>query len=286
MVTKARVGLQSVKPFLKWAGSKRQILGALSCYWSDEYNKYLEPFLGSGSLFFYLRPKQAILGDINSDLIDTYNQIKCNVGKVYLELSNMKTGRNEYYRIRSINISTLTPSQRAARFIYLNRFSFNGLYRTNLKGEFNVPFGGEKAGQLPSKQLLEECSKALQKAQLLSGDFELALEKAQAGDFVYLDPPYAVTTRRIFNEYDRSGFNTNDLKRLREWLDKLTERGVVFLLSYAESEEAEFLMKGYPAQEITVRRNIAGFSKHRRTAKEWLASNKELVNERHNGRQK
>jgi len=286
MAEKAMSEFQPVRPFLKWAGSKRQILSTLSNYWTNEFDRYIEPFVGSGSLFFYLNPRQGILADINSDLMDTYKQIKHNVDGVSSELARMAKGKREYYRIRSLDTKHLSASQRAARFIYLNRLSFNGLYRTNQSGGFNVPFGGERAGSIPNKETLQLCSKALHRVQLLSGDFESALAKARPGDFVYLDPPYSVKARRIFNEYDRSAFSSNELLRLRLWLDKLTDQGIVFLLSYAKSKEAQLLMEGYPKQEITVRRNIAGFSKHRRNAKEWLASNKELVIGRHNGSQK
>jgi DNA adenine methylase len=282
MVGKAIGEIQSIRPFLKWAGSKRLILSTLAGYWSDDFERYIEPFAGSSSLFFYLQPKRAILGDINSDLIETYKQIKHNVDDVSSDLARMTKGKDEYYRIRSIDIKTLSPSQRAARFIYLNKLSFNGLYRTNQKGVFNVPFGGEKAGPVPTKESLQRCSKALQRVQLFSGDFGLVLERAQPGDFVYLDPPYSVKSRRIFNEYDKSSFSTAELKRLRQWLDKLTKLGVVFLLSYAKSSEAKLLMDGYPTKEINVRRNIAGFSQYRRNAKEWLASNRDLLNERKN----
>jgi DNA adenine methylase len=268
---------QRIKPFLKWAGSKKQILSTLASYWSNEFNSYVEPFVGSGSLYFYLTPQKAILGDINSELIATYRQIKNDFNGVSSNLSKMVRDKDEYYRIRALDVKTLSPSQRAARFIYLNRLSFNGLYRTNQKGEFNVPFGGEKSGSLPNQESLQACSIFLQRTILVSGDFELVLEKTKSGDFVYLDPPYSVKARRIFNEYDRSGFNENDIKRLKQWLEKLTTRGVVFLLSYAKSSEAKFLMDGYPIQEITVRRNIAGFSEHRHDAKEWIASNMDSI---------
>ncbi len=226
--------IQHTKPFLKWAGSKKKILPILSSYWSDKFKRYIEPFLGSGSLYFYVSPKEAILGDINSELMATYEQIKNDVDNVSFELSKLVREKSEYYRIRSLDPKTLTSAQRAARFIYLNRLSFNGLYRTNQKGEFNVPFGGEKGGLLPNQELLHACSSYLQRAKFVSGDFELVLKKAKLGDFVYLDPPYSVKARRIFNEYDRSSFNEEDIKRLKQWLDKLTIQGVVFLLGYAQ----------------------------------------------------
>jgi DNA adenine methylase len=263
------------RPFLRWAGSKRQLLPILSSHWSDDFERYLEPFLGSGSLFFRLGPQRAVLGDINSDLIATYEQVRDNLGEVLLELSGMRKDKGEYYRIRSIDTSSLPPPRRAARFIYLNRFAFNGLYRTNRKGEFNVPYGGEKTGNVPNREWLAACSRALQAASLIAGDFEVVLSQARVGDFVYLDPPYSVGARRVFNEYDPSSFGAHDLQRLRHWLDRLTEYGVEFLMSYAKCQEAELLMDGYTAKKVMVRRNIAGFSGNRRRAGEWLISNRE-----------
>jgi DNA adenine methylase len=267
----------SIKPFLRWAGSKRQLLPVLSSYWSDDFEGYLEPFLGSGSLFFHLHPKRAILGDINSDLIATYEQVKDNLEEVLCELSRMPRDESEYYRVRFMGTSSLTTPQRAARFIYLNHFAFNGLYRTNRRGKFNVPYGGEKSGNFPNRELLAACGRALQGTLLIAGDFEVVLSQARAGDFVYLDPPYSVKARRVFNEYDPSSFGTHDLERLRHWLDKLTKDGVEFLMNYATCAEAELLMDGHTAREVKVRRNIAGFSRSRRIAGEWLISNREAL---------
>jgi len=264
---------EPIRPFLRWAGSKRQLLPVLSDYSPRRFGRYLEPFLGSGSLFFHLRPARAILGDVNADLMATYEQVRDNLDAVFSELSAMRKGKEEYYRIRSSDTSSLNPAEQAARFIYLNRFSFNGLYRTNRKGEFNVPYGGAKCAGVPARASLEASSRALQGAELVSGDFEVVLAQARSGDFVYLDPPYSVAVRRVFKEYDPSNFCTRDLQRLRRWLDRLTEVGAEFLLSYAKCEEAELLMEGYAARQVAVRRNIAGFSRDRRRAQEWLISN-------------
>lgn len=269
--------VKSIKPFLRWAGSKQQLLPILSTYWSNNHERYLEPFLGSGGLFFFLFPDQAILGDINNDLIKTYEQVKNNVDEVLCELTDMLNSKDEYYRIRSIDTSTLTPPKFAARFIYLNRFAFNGLYRTNRKGVFNVPYGGQKSGKLPNQPCLTACSRILQGATLISGDFELVLQNARKGDLVYLDPPYSVKAQRVFNEYAPAAFGEDDLKRLKCWLDKLTETGIEFFLSYAKCDEANILMDGYSVREVTVRRNIAGFTGNRRRAGEWLISNKEIL---------
>lgn len=262
-----------VQPFLRWAGSKRQLLPVLSGYWHREYMRYVEPFAGSACLFFRLRPRQAILGDINAELIATYREIRDRLDDVIASLATLKKGRDEYLSLRETDPTSLTPADRAARFIYLNRFCFNGLYRTNLAGRFNVPYGGDKAGNLPSDDALRKASELLQNAQLMAGDFGNVLELVRPGDFVYMDPPFAVKSRRIFNEYDPSLFGPEDICRLRGWMEALSERNVPFLVSYADSEEADSLQEGFYTEMVTVRRNIAGFTGSRIMSSEVLISN-------------
>src|SRR5947207_1539399 len=121
----------NAQPFLRWAGSKRQLLPSLSVYWNSQYTRYVEPFAGSACLFFHLKPKQALIGDVNDDLIATYREVKYRASEVTSSLKDLKKGPQAYYDLREIDPFLLTPSERAARFIYLNRFCFNGLYRTN-----------------------------------------------------------------------------------------------------------------------------------------------------------
>lgn len=264
----------STKPFLRWAGSKKQLLPQIVPYWvASQCNRYVEPFAGSACLFFHINPPNAILGDINTNLIETYKQIKNNLDDVLKCLHQFERNKEKYYELRALDPSVLHPSYRAARFIYLNRFCFNGLYRTNLKGRFNVPYGGSRTGGIPSKESFISCSKLLKKALLVPGDFEEVLKCVQPGDFVYMDPPFRVQSKRVFNEYDRSQFSKDDFIRLRGWMDRLTCLGVNFLVSYALSDEANLLSSGYQKKVVSVRRNIAGFAKNRRKAKEVLISN-------------
>lgn len=267
-----------VKPFLRWAGSKRQLLPKLSSYWTAKHGRYFEPFLGSGCLFFAIQPSKAVLSDINNELIATYEQIRKHPLEVFEALNIFQNNENEYYRMRGIDSITLAPIERASRFIYLNRYSFNGLYRTNKLGRFNVPYGGDKTGNLPNKDIILACSKALSNVTLVAGDFEHILDETREKDFVYLDPPYKVSNRRVFNEYDSSSFSTNDLLRLKQLLDKLTYKGTEFLVSYADCDEAYTLSKGYSYKIVTVRRNIAGFTKKRKTTTELLISNNLILN--------
>jgi DNA adenine methylase len=262
-----------VRPFLRWAGSKRQLIPRLSKYWTADCTRYIEPFVGSACLFFSLAPAAAILGDINAELMATYQQVKSNLPAMLAELGKMKKSKEDYLRLRSATPFTLKPEQRAARFIYLNRFCFNGLYRTNRAGEFNVPFSGDRTGELPTAEVLKGCSSRLQSAKLVTGSFEHTLEMAQPGDFVYMDPPFSVVAERVFNEYDASVFNQRQLSMLRDWILQLNNKGIRFLVSYAESDEGTLLGKGFHVETVDVRRNIAGFATNRRKANELLISN-------------
>ena len=268
---------ERVRPFLRWAGSKRQLVSKLAQYWTPQDRRYVEPFAGSACLFFRLCPDNALLGDINGHLIATYQQVKDRADEVSACLSRLERGRAKYMELRAADSERLAPPEQAARFIYLNRFCFNGLYRTNRAGGFNVPYGGEKAGAVPSAALLAECSKLLQKAELIPGDFAKVLARVDRGDFVYMDPPFSTTTRRIFNEYAPSVFGAGDIQRLRNWMEDLDARSIPFLISYAECNEAEFLRRGFHAETVTVKRNIAGFAANRGHSSELLISNRRPI---------
>jgi len=260
-------------PFLRWAGSKRRILPVLRTYWKKNHKRYLEPFAGSACFFFSLSPPRAILGDLNPELMATYLEVKYRVDGVVRELAKLRPGKEQYNTLRAVSPGRLDAAARAARFIYLNRFCFNGLYRTNLEGRFNVPYSGERCGALPSADLLKECSRKIGRARLVNADFECVLERAERGDLVYMDPPFAVRARRVFREYDPGTFTHEDIARLRSWMDKLAEARITFVVSYAESEEADILRKGFDYQTVSVRRSIAGFAAHRLLSNEVLISN-------------
>jgi DNA adenine methylase len=261
-------------PFLRWAGSKRRLLPVLQEFWTKEHKRYIEPFAGSACLFFAIKPPKAILGDLNPELIATYIEVKYRISSVLKELKALPPGnKEEYLRLRSLETSTMHPAARAARFIYLNRHCFNGIYRTNLLGKFNVPFSGDGCGALPKDSVFRTCSGRLRKANFVRGDFEKVLKHAQKGDLVYMDPPYAVRARRVFSEYDPSTFTHHDIARLRDWLKNLDSKGITFVVSYAESEEAEILRKGFSYRTVSVRRNIAGFAAHRACTNELIITN-------------
>jgi DNA adenine methylase len=142
-----------------------------------------------------------------------------------------------------------------------------------MKGLFNVPYGGKKAGNIPSNDALSSCAKALKKVRLVSGDFAKTIECVKSGDFVYMDPPFFVEDRRVFKEYSGSIFQKSDLTRLKKWMDKLNKRKIDFVVSYAKCKEAEILGEGYIKKTVKVRRSIAGFSDKRRHSKEYIITN-------------
>lgn len=264
-------------PFLRWAGSKRKLLPKLLPYCCVGSGRYIEPFAGSAALFFALQPRKAILSDINRDLIQTLQTVRNRSRAVHRAASMFPRGRKSFERLRRIDPSHLSPIERAARFLFLNRFCFNGLYRTNLHGQFNVPYSPAGTGDLPSDEQLSLAARCLRKTTLLSGDFEsVLLRVVRRDDFVYLDPPYAVGNRRVFRQYGARSFEIADLWRLRSVLNETHRRGARFLLSYADCPEARRAFTKWHVRRVMVQRNIAGFAKHRRRAAELLVSNQPL----------
>lgn len=262
------------RSFLRWAGSKRKLLPHLTPYWNGSHTRYVEPFVGSACLFFALRPTRALLGDSNGELIETYQVLQAEPERVHEQMTALPQGEEAYYHVRSTIPAKLDRVGRAARFIYLNRFCFNGLYRTNLRGQFNVPYGASKAGDLPTLPELLAAVEVLSRADLRRDDFEnLVRSEVTAGDFVYLDPPYAVENIRIFRQYGPHTFGLEDLQRLRGVLDFIAGAGATFVLSYADCPEVEMLTGAWKVKRVSTHRNISGFAKHRGTAKEVLVTN-------------
>jgi DNA adenine methylase len=185
----------------------------------------------------------------------------------------MPRSKKLFYKIRRKGFPKTNKAQHAADFIYLNRYCFNGLYRTNQKGEFNVPYAPEKTGSLPSKEQLQAVAALLKRTTIKNTDFEKILARGRKGDFVYIDPPFAVENRRVFKQYGASVFGTSDLLRLKSSIAKLDKRGAKFLLSYAYCKEVMDLFSEWPHKKIYVQRNIAGFAMHRRKAAEVIFTN-------------
>lgn len=235
---------QHLKPFLKWAGGKRWFVANYSNFLPNKFKRYIEPFLGSGAVFFYLRPQKAILGDCNPDLIDTYRAIKETWQLVYRYLADhhRRHSLHYYYRIRSFQPKSL--ASRAARFIYLNRTCWNGLYRVNQNGVFNVPIG-TKSSVIFDDDCFEKISEALQVADLHSCDFEYLIDMAEEGDFVFVDPPYTVRhNHNGFIKYNEDLFSWLDQERLFCALNRAKKRGVHIVGTNAYHQSLKELYKG------------------------------------------
>lgn len=263
-----------IKPLLRWAGSKRKLIPRIESYWRTSSERYIEPFAGSASLFYSIRPNYAVLGDINIDLIQCLKTVKRSPNDVYDALIKFPKGERNYYKMRATSPKKLSTIDRAARFLYLNRFCFNGLYRTNGSGEFNVPYASSKTSRIPTRDSFLLSAGLLKNTAIECDDFEALVRRhALPGDFVYFDPPYAVASRRIFNGYDSKVFTQDDIDRLAQLLCDLDREGVFWVLSYAYSREALAAFGKWPTKKVFAQRNIAGFSKHRRKAAEVIISN-------------
>lgn len=261
------------KPFLRWAGSKKKLLPELEKYFSNEMGTYIEPFVGSGQLFFKLPISSAVLGDTNRQLIKTYEDIREDPEKLHKLLSSFACGKDEYYEVRNEYNKGQTGLYNSALFLYLNTFCFNGLYRTNNSGKFNVPYS-PTSGTIIDLESMIEISKFLEKATLINGDFEdVVLQNCKSNDFVYLDPPYAIKNRKIFNQYGPETFGLNDIKRIKSLISEIDSRGANFVLSYAYCEEALELSTNWQFEIVNTTRNISGFAKHRKIEKEVIISN-------------
>lgn len=263
----------TVKPLFRWAGSKRKLLPELSSYWKPWHRRYIEPFAGSSCLFFALQPASAVLSDKNPELIAAYQTIRDDPIAVHRSFSALPRNASTYYHLRQLDPTRLSRFDRAVRFTYLNRNCFNGIYRTNLAGEFNVPFATSRSGAYPSLRDFMSCAQLLQSATLKHCDFGSTLRSVRAGDFVYLDPPYAVSQRRVFSEYGKGMFTLIDLPRLQAHLHNIHGRGATFLMSYADSREARSLAADWFSRRIRTRRHVAGFKDARRYAHELLITN-------------
>ena len=229
------------RPFLKWAGGKTQLADALLERMPIVFNVYHEPFVGSGALFFRLYREQkvrhAVLSDLNAELIDTYLAIRDFVMEVIKLLAEFPYDKEFYYALRAKDPWQMSLPERAARMIYLNKTGYNGLYRVNRQGEFNVPFGRYKSPKYLDKENLLVVSQALQDVEIFCAPFETVLERARPGDWVYFDPPYVpVSQTANFTSYQANGFGLSEQERLRDVCIELSQNSVYITLSNSDTE--------------------------------------------------
>jgi len=266
------------RPFVKWAGGKTSLLPILMMYIPNSFRRYFEPFLGGGALFFALYRegliKEAILSDVNKELMDTYLAIRDRLNEVIDILNSYPHDRDFYYMLRSKDPSTLSLPERAARFIYLNKTAYNGLYRVNRKGQFNVPFGRYKNPNYKDFENLRAVSEALKVADLRCTSFEFVLDFARSGDFIYFDPPYhPVSDTASFTQYTSDGFTQEHQKKLAEVFKELSKRGVYAMLSNSDTPFIRELYRGFRLIEIEAPRFINSNSRRRKGWRELLILN-------------
>lgn len=246
------------RPFLKWAGGKRQLLSTLLDRAPADPRRYFEPFLGGGALFFALGPRRAILADVNDRLIRTFRGVRDGVDQVVRLLRGYRYDKAFFYRFRAADIDSASDSEVAAWFIYLNKTAYNGLYRVNRENRFNVPFGRYVNPNICDEATLRACSAALEGVELQVQDFEVSVERAARGDFVYFDPPYVpLSATSSFTSYTSRGFGRCEHERLRDTAMKLKKRGVRVLLSNsAASMVRELYADGFQVTEVPATRFV------------------------------
>lgn len=252
---------QETYPIVKWVGGKRQLMFELLKNMPENYNRYFEPFIGGGALFFKLQPDNAYISDLNEELINLYKVVRDNVEELITDLQKHDISKEYFVEIRNIDrteeYKNWSNVKKASRFIYLNRTCFNGMYRVNSKGEFNVPFGHYKNPRILDENNLINCSNLLQRTEIRHADFSEILKKVKKGDFVYFDPPYVpLSETSSFTSYTKDGFDLDMQFKLRDVCDELDSMGVKFLLSNSDTKLVNELYENYNIKKVFASRQI------------------------------
>ena len=280
--TDVKLRYYNLQPFTKWTGGKRQLLGELRSYMPGNYNRYFEPFVGGGALFFDLAPEQAVINDFNEELINAYRQIKDKpVDLIDLLLGHKENNSKDYYlELRAADrdgrLASMTDVERAARILYMLRVDFNGLYRVNSKNQFNVPYGRYKNPKIVDVDLIHQISGYLNEndIEILQTDFADAVAGAQTGDFVYFDPPYIpLNETSSFTSYTHEGFSYEEQVRLRDTFKELTDRGVYVMLSNSSSPLVEELYQDFNVHFVEAQRTNGAKSSSRGKISEIIVTN-------------
>jgi DNA adenine methylase len=270
-----------MKPFIKWAGGKKQLIGQFAPFFPKKIEIYYEPFVGSGVVAFFLLKnhpeiKKIYLSDINEELIITYNVVKNNIEELIELLKKYKRnhGKEFYYKIRSQDIKTLSKVEIAARFIYLNKTCFNGLYRVNSKGEFNVPIGDYENPLICAEKDLRDISKFLKKDDIRVKQFYDSVKDAKEGNFIYFDPPYyPLPDTTSFTKYTKEKFLDEEQKLLAKVFRELDKKGCKVMLSNSDTEFIRNLYKGYHINIVRAKRMINCDAKKRGKINEVVITN-------------
>lgn len=264
----------SYKPFLRWAGGKNWLVKSLPALLEGlKYDSYHEPFLGGGSVFFALAPKNAFLSDVNADLINAYTAVRDNPQGVITYLMQQHVSEDDYYRVRSSH--PRKPHRCAGRFIYLNRTSFNGIYRVNRNGEYNVPYGHNDGYRFDYNRI-REASQALQGVVLRHADFFDTLDDIHEHDLVFLDPPYTVShNNNGFIEYNKKLFSLDDQRRLKRFVDEVDSKGAYYVLTNAAHEAISEIFVSEENVLIPMHRQstLGGANAYRGETQEYIFTN-------------
>ena len=253
------------KPFLKWAGGKTQMISDILKFAPKNFNKYIEPFIGGGAVYFNLNHSESIISDLNEELVITYKQVKENVGETIDILEKYNNTEEFYYKTRALDVNKLSYSERAARLIYLNKTCFNGLFRVNKKGEFNVPYG-KRSGSFLNKENLISASNYLRDTDIYHSDYKSVLKMfAKRGDFIFLDPPYQPVGKfSDFKRYTKEFFYENDQIELAELFKELTNKGCFVMLTNSDHPFILDLYKDFQIKIIETKRLISSDPKTRK----------------------
>jgi len=248
-------------PIVKWAGGKAQLLPIFNHHLPPKFKRYFEPFVGGGAMFFHLYGQypglQAFLGDLNDELINCYSAVRDDVDSVIRLLKKHRNEREYFNQVRALDVTALNRAQRAARIIYLNKTCFNGLYRVNSRGQFNVPFGSYKNPRTCDEDNLRAAAEAFQNVQLNCGHFKETLKQAKRGDFVYLDPPYQpLSATANFTSYTSRCFGERDQEELAAVVKALDARGCLIMLSNSDNELIHKLYKQFHIETVYATRAI------------------------------
>jgi DNA adenine methylase len=269
--------MAEASPFLKWAGGKGRLLSLYEPYVPKEFKRYLEPFVGGGAMFFWLanrkQPLPALLSDLNAELLEVYQEVQQHPGALLDCLRQHAAAHDQdyYYAVRSQDALGLSRLQRAARLLYLNKTCYNGLYRVNSKGQFNVPIGRYKEPNIVQEERIWAAHAALQEAELVVASFETVCQGARKGDFVYLDPPYQpLNATSNFTGYTKESFGEAQQLLLAQCFEKMVRRGCHVLLSNSDTEFVRYLYRNYQARSISAARSINSKSAGRGVVAELL----------------
>ncbi|MEB3195864.1 MAG: DNA adenine methylase [Candidatus Sericytochromatia bacterium] len=269
-----QVRIPDAAPFVKWVGGKRSLLPQITGRLPARFNSYHEPFVGGGAVFFALQPVRAHLSDENAELVHTYQVIRDDVERLIRHLRGHRADEDYYYAIRALDVRQLDGIERASRLIFLNRTCFNGLYRVNSRGAFNVPFGRYKNPQICNEVGLRAASAALRGTGLAHQGYEQVLLRARRGDFIYFDPPYhPVSSTANFTGYTAGAFDARDQRQLAEVFRTLSLRGCKVMLSNSDTPYIQELYRDYLVEIVAAPRLVNRDASKRGPVNEVLVRN-------------